>query len=130
MAEKPAIDARVLAELIMRVNDATRRLRLLEQRVDKLNDSFSRMEESAVVQMKNLEISLERLSNKIALVNDKIKGLEDEILKVNRELAKTAKKAELKQLEGFIDLINPITSRFVTKNEMENYVEEKLKKKA
>jgi DNA repair ATPase RecN len=129
MVEKP-VDARVLNELINRLNEDTRRIRLLEQRVEKLDGSFSRMEETAIVQLKNLEISFERLGNKLTLVSEKLKQLEDEIQRMNKELLKTAKKTELKQLEGFIDLINPITSRFVTRDELESYVEEKLGKKA
>lgn len=128
MVEK-AVDVRILNELITRTNEDTRRIRLLEQRLEKLSSSFSRLEETAIVQLKNLEISLEKLGNKVTLVSDRLKAIEDEILRINKELAKTAKKTDITQIEGYIDLINPITSRFVTRDELENYINERLGKK-
>jgi hypothetical protein len=59
---------------------------------------------------------------------EKLNALENEIQRIDKELMKTAKKSDIKQIEGFIDLINPITSSFVTKQELESYVKETLSK--
>jgi|YelNatPaOPRAMG01_1025707.scaffolds.fasta_scaffold01601_17 uncharacterized coiled-coil protein SlyX len=127
MAEK-LTESAVLKELIIRANEDTRRIRLLEQRMEKLETSFDRVEENVLVQMKNLEVTIERFSNKLSVLTEKLNGLESEIQRIDKELAKTAKKTDLKQIEGFIDLINPITSSFVTKQELESYVKETLSK--
>jgi len=127
MAEK-LTESAVLKELIIRANEDTRRIRLLEQRMEKLETSFDRVEENVLVQMKNLEVTIERFSNKLSVLTEKLNGLESEIQRIDKELAKTAKKTDLKQIEGFIDLINPITSSFVTKRELESYVKETLSK--
>jgi len=127
MAEK-LTESAVLRELIIRANEDTRRIRLLEQRMEKLETSFDRVEERVLVQMKNLEVTLERFSNKLSVLKEKLDALESEIQRIDKELAKTAKKTDLKQIEGFIDLINPITSSFVTKQELESYVKETLSK--
>jgi uncharacterized coiled-coil protein SlyX len=129
MVEKPT-EASVLRELIIRANEDTRRIRLLEQRMEKLETSFDRVEENVLVQMKNLEVTLERFSNKLSLLTEKLNALEGEIQRIDKELAKTAKKTDVKQIESFIDLINPITSSFVTKQELESYIKEALSKKA
>ncbi len=129
MAEK-LTESAVLRELIIRANEDTRRIRLLEQRMERLETSFDKVEENVLVQMKNLEVTLERFSNKLSVLTEKLNALESEIQRIDKELAKTAKKADLKQIEGFIDLINPITSSFVTKQELESYVKETLTKRA
>jgi len=129
MAEKESIDPRLLRELVLRINDDSKRIRLVEQKLEKVEIRFDHMEDMALVQLKNLEANLERLGNKFSLINERIKSLEDRMDRIEKEMAKTAKKTDIKQLESFIDLINPVTSRFVTKDEMENYIEEKLAKK-
>lgn len=129
MVEKPDVRA-VTSELVKRINEDTRRIRILEQRMDRIENSLSGLEETVLTQMGDLKLSLERISNKIGTVADRLSSIENDILRVNKELGRAATKAEVKQLETFIDLVNPITSRFVTKDELERVLLERLGKKA
>lgn len=128
MVEK-AVDVKIItSELMRRINEDSRRIRLLEQRMDRIDDSFSSLEDRALNQLDDLKLGIERLSDKILKLTDKLNGIENEIAKVNKELSKTASKAELKQLETFVNIVNPITSKFVTKDELERRLEEKIEK--
>jgi len=122
--EKPVENtSEVTSELVKRINEDTRRIRTLEQRMDRIENSMSTLEETLLAQMGELTISLERISKRIADVAEKITTMENEILRINKELGKTATKTEVKQLETFIDLVNPITAKFVTKDELDRRLE-------
>lgn len=117
-------------ELVKRLNENSRRIRLLEQKLDKIEGSMEMLEQTALNQTNDLKINLERIIVKITSIGDRLSGIESDIMRVNKELGRTATKAEVKQMETFIDLVNPITSKFVTKDEMNRALEERLGRKA
>lgn len=125
MAEKAADIKLVTSEILRRVNEESRRIRLLEQRMDRVDNSVSGMQENVLAQLDDLKLGIERLSDKILKVSERLNGMDVEIDKVNKGLNKTATKSEVKQLETFVDVVNPITSKFVTLEQLERILEEK-----
>lgn len=126
MAIEKTVDFRVIAtELVNRINEDTRRIRLLEQRVERIEARVSETEKTILTEMDDLKISLERITNKINSFSEKLGALENEILKISKALEKAATKAEVKELEAFIEIFNPIKSKFVTKDELEKMLKEK-----
>ncbi len=119
---------KVTAELVKRMNEDTRRIRIIEQRVDRLENSIESIQENSLTQLNDLKLALEKINNKIVSVSDKLMNIEGEILRLSKEISKTATKRELKQMETFIDLINPITAKFATKDEVEKMIDNKLPK--
>jgi ABC-type transporter Mla subunit MlaD len=118
-----------LREMINRINEDRRRIRLVEQSVERTENSISSLEHAVITQMSDLKIALERAANKMSDVSNRLGILESDIARLNKLLGKTATKIELKQLENFIDLVNPITSKFVTKDELERAFEDRTKNK-
>ena len=130
MVEKAAEIKEITSEIVRRINEDTRRIKLLEQTSERIQTRMDQIEEAVLNQMNDLKIDLDKISIKINSVSDRLKAIENEIIRINKDLAKTATKAEVKQLETFIDLINPITSKFITKDQLERALEERLAKKA
>lgn len=128
--EKPADLKAVATEIINRMNEDVRRIRLLEEKTGKIETRINDIEKTVLTQLDDLKISLERISNKISSISERLTALENENLRINKELGKCATKVEVKQLETFVDVINPITSRFATKDEIERMVEERIGKRA
>jgi predicted nucleic acid-binding Zn-ribbon protein len=123
--EKPVEDVRALStEIIRRVNEDTRRIRNIEQRIDKLENSISTLEEAVLTQTGEIKVNLERIIQKVTSFSDKLTGIESEILRLNKELGKAATKSEVKQIETFIDIVNPITAKFVTRDELDRQLKE------
>jgi predicted metal-binding transcription factor (methanogenesis marker protein 9) len=81
-------------------------------------------------QINDLKINLDKIGQKIMGVSDRLNVMENEILRINKDLSKTALKSDIKKLETFIDIVNPITAKFVTKDELERALEERVRKKA
>jgi predicted RNase H-like nuclease (RuvC/YqgF family) len=124
MVEK-AVSIEVLtSELVKRMNEDSRRIRLLEQRMDRIDNTVSGLEDNILAQLDNLKFSIEKLNSEILRIGERITGMENEMNKLKKDLDKTATKTEIKQIETFIDVVNPITSKFVTKDEMERVLEE------
>jgi len=126
--EKPIDEKAVAAELVKRLNESGRRIRGVEQRIDRTENRIRGIEETVLEQMNSLKIELDRISQKIASATQQLTSINNEILRINRELGKTATKQEVKEIETFIDLVNPITAKFVTKDELERRLEELVKK--
>lgn len=118
----------ITTELVKRLNMNGRRIRSLEDRVERVENRVRGMEERVLEQMNTLKIDLERISQKIAYATQKLADINKEILRINKELSKTATKREVKEVQSFIDLVNPITAKFVTKDELERRLEELVKK--
>jgi hypothetical protein len=55
--------------------------------------------------------------------------LRTETMRINKDIDRTAKKSEVKELESLLDLYSPIKSKFTTKDEVERLIDEKLSKK-
>ena len=129
MAEKGDVKA-VVSELVRRINEDARRIRSLEQQIERTEMSFSTLEERLLTQLGDLKIGLERIGAKIAALSDKIGETEGNVTRLTKELGKAASKAELKQIQTYLEIINPITSKFVTKDELERALQEKAARKA
>jgi len=118
------------SELVRRMNEDARRIKSIEQKMDRLENTLITLEESALMQMNELKINLERISSKISALADRLNTIENDIVRVNKELGKTATKAEVKQIETFVDLVNPIKAKFVTRDELERMLEERTVRRA
>lgn len=128
--QKPPADLTAMTnEMVRRMNEYSRRIKNLEQRLDRTESRVENMEQTVLNQMNDLKINLERIGQKISGVADRLSAIETEILRVNKDLGRTALKSDVKKLETFIDLVNPITAKFVTKDELERALEERLHKK-
>ncbi|MBI2542834.1 MAG: hypothetical protein HYW24_01485 [Candidatus Aenigmarchaeota archaeon] len=118
----------LISELVKRINEDARRIRVVEQRMDRLDNSISALQDDTLTQLSDLKVFLDKINNKIITMSEKLVGIESEILRLNKELTKTATKRELKEMETFIDLVNPITSKFATRDEVERMIQDKLAK--
>jgi len=116
-------------EISNRVNTDTRRIRALEQRLSGAEMRIGALEEKIIDEIDNLRKSFEQISVDIRAVTDNLSEIRSEMLKINKNLDKTAKKAELKELETLLDIYNPIKSRFTTKDEVARIIEDKLAEK-
>jgi chromosome segregation ATPase len=116
-------------EISNMVNTNTRRIRTLEQRLSGAEMRIGALEEKIIDEIDNLRKSFEQISVDIRAVTDNLSEIRSEILKINKNLDKTAKKAELKELETLLDIYNPIKSRFTTKDEVARMIEDKLAEK-
>ncbi|MFH1623331.1 MAG: hypothetical protein ABIA12_02325 [Candidatus Aenigmatarchaeota archaeon] len=128
--EKPEEANAILSEIVKRINEDRRRMRLLEQSLERLENSLSALEGSALSQMSDFKLMLERIVSKIEAASARLNAIEGNVSKLGRGVDKAATKLELRQMESFIDLVNPVTSKFVTRDELDRAMEERVRKRA
>ena len=120
--------AGITSETIHRLNESSRRMKMIEQRIDRIDQQLQSLENTAISQMDSIRVNLERMIAKITGIAERLTSIENELLRINKDLGKTAGKAEVKQLETYIDIMNPIKSKFITKDELDRILDEKIKK--
>jgi RPA family protein len=117
---------KIAAELINRVNENIRRLRVLENRMKALDNRINSMEQNSLVQSRNLQKSLSDRDAKISLLDERLRRTEMALKEILKQLKFVATKSNVEELKHFVDIYNPLKSKFVTREEMESFMEEKL----
>jgi predicted nucleic acid-binding Zn-ribbon protein len=117
-------------EVIGRIDNNTRRVRTVEQRIEGLELRMGSAEEKMIEEVNNLKREFERISIDLKEINKTLADMHDEIIRINKDVDKTAKKNEVKELESLLDLYNPIKSKFVTKDEVRNMIDDRISEKS
>lgn len=125
--KKPANVQAVIAELIRRFNDNSKRLRLVEQKITGVGSTLSNIDQNVVEQLKQAKSTSDKLNAKIDELSARISKVEDDARKLTKLMERAATKTELREIQGFIDLINPIKSEFITISEVRKMFEDRKK---
>ena len=109
------------------MNTLSRRLRLLEEGFANLRRFFQITEENIIAKNKHYSAEIKTIASDIMEIRKELAELRDKLSLVIRELQTVARREDVKVLEKYINLWNPI--RFVTHNEVESIINEVLEKK-
>lgn len=115
----------VINQLVERVNDDAKRLRVLEQRNEAVESRLNSIEQGLAGNYKELMSYIKGLEDKTAGLEDKIRETENRIGEIIRQFKKVATKSDLKGLENMLDIYNPLKSNFVTRGELERVLKVK-----
>ncbi|HLD41970.1 MAG TPA: hypothetical protein VJB06_02955 [archaeon] len=120
-------DSRI-TELYEMDGENKRRLRDIEQRLITIDNSVKRADAS-LLELKNkvLEISTANKSDKTDF-DSKVKELENIISDIVNNMKRLAEKSDVAGLKELIDIYNPVKSKFITREEAENLIEEKIRR--
>jgi len=109
------------------INSLSRRLRLLEEGFTNLRRFFQVTEENMIAKNKHFSAEIKTMASDIIETKKEVQEVRDKLMLVIRELQTVARKEEVKVLEKYINLWNPI--KFVTQNEVEQIISEILDKR-
>ncbi len=111
-----------MTEVVRRVKDFNQRIRDLEEKVRNLNARVNTVEDTLLERTKKLNSELSDLSNEIDAVHDRAANLEVDIKNVQRNMRKMVTKREISEIENYLDLMEPVSSSFVTEKEVEDLI--------
>ncbi len=117
---------KIAAELINRVNENIRRLRVLENRVKTLDNRINSMEQGTLAQNRKLQQSLAERDAKITSLEERMLKAETTIKEIVKQLKFVATKTNVEELKNLVEIFNPLKSKFVTKEELENIINERI----
>jgi len=95
----------VVNEIVGRVNDNTKRLRLLEQREKLLTSRISSMDESFASRIDGIDNSHKDMTRKLADLESKVTTINNTLKEALKQLQFTAKKSELMKVEETIKIL-------------------------
>ena len=117
-------------ELARRLNDNTRRIRTLEEKLISLDSRVNGHDQRIMDTTKQINSGELDVSNELVEIKDKLTNLLLDIQNLKSELHKAATLNDMREIQDYIDLINPITTKFATKGEVAEIVREELRKQA
>ncbi len=109
------------------MNTLSRRLRLLEEGFTNLRRFFQVTEENIIAKNKHYSADIKTINSDIVEVRKELQDVREKLGIVIRELQTVARREEVKVLEKYINLWNPV--KFVTQNEVDQIINEILEKK-
>ena len=119
-----------LNEMMRRIDTNTRRIRSIEQRMDAFNLRIKALEEKIIEDTENLKKKLDQLFMDMKEISENLVKFHAEVQKIKKDLERVAKKSELKELESLLELYNPIKSKFVTREEVERMIKERVEEES
>jgi len=125
-AKKPRTINAILNEVIQRVNDDTQRLRILEQSSESLTSRMNSMEQAMLVNRREFQKAFSDINDGIGTLDDRLVKMENTMKEVINHVKNLVSESQIKELQNLIELYNPIKSNFVTKEEMEKFVSQRL----
>ncbi len=115
---------RIMVDLINRVNENVRRLRVIEQRIQAIDTRINSVEQNVVSYNKNVQKSFSDRDSKISNLEDRISKIETTSKEILKQLKLVATKTNVEEVKQLISIYDPLKSKFVTREEMERFVEE------
>ena len=112
--QKKKRGAPIINEIVGRVNDNTKRLRLLEDRERLLTSRISSIDESFVEKVKTQEETIKELEAKILAQQEKAATLQNTLKEVVKQLQFLAKKSYVKRLEEKLRIFDPLKSQLTS----------------
>lgn len=116
-----------LSDLSMQLNNVSRRLRILEERYTSLRKKTQATDQTVLDLNKETRAELKATHAEFVEFRREFYDLRDKVKLIVKELKECAKTDEVKILENYINLWEPVN--FVTRNDVNKIVEEKIEER-
>ncbi len=124
-----AIPEAKISELYQMDAENKRRLRDIEQRLAAIDNSVKR-QDSSLLELKGKVLELSgNLKSDRTNSEASTKEIQNIINEIVRSIKRLAEKSEVAALRELIDIYNPVKSKFVTRDEVENMLDERKSKR-
>jgi len=110
------------------LNELIRRLKILEERYTNLQTRSQLTEQNMLSRNRSVATEIKTINLDIHEIKREVEEIKNRILMIIKELQASARKEELKILERYVNMWEPV--KFVTHNEVEEVVKEILAKYA
>jgi hypothetical protein len=116
----------IINELVERTNSGNQRMRNLEQREESLLARMDTAEQDLLSINQSISKITKDLEGSIKARDAKETEIRNTIKEIIAHLKTLAPKEKLSELEALIDIYSPLKSSFITREEAENMIDEKL----
>ena len=113
-----------LTDLSNQINNLSRRLRILEERYTNLRKNTQLTDQNILKISKDFQREISAATSDATDLRRDFLDLKDKVRLIVKELVECAKTEEVKVLERYINMWDPV--KFITKNDVERIVEDKV----
>ena len=114
-------------DISLLVKDLMRRVRVLEERYSSIRKNIQVNEQNMLKVNEKLMTEVQSVNEDMGDIKQSIRDVNENIILIVKELRETVKKEEVKVLEKYIQLWEPLN--FVSHEEMEKYVDTEIQSK-
>ena len=118
----------ILSEAFRRLNEISRRLRTSEERLELVETNVSSNKDALIKSQADFSSSVERLGASMKNFDERVLRVENEIVRINKVLEKTAKSIEVDELRGTISLLSPLQSKILTEQDVRRIISDSKEK--
>ena len=111
-------------EIYRQINDISRRLRVAEENYSGLRRKTQLSDQNILKTNKNTNTEIKAINSDIREMRRDIKDINDKISQIAKEMKLFAKKSDVLVIQRYVKLFDPM--RFVTPNQVEQIIKEKL----
>jgi len=111
-------------EIYRQINDISRRLRVAEENYSGLRRKTQLSDQNILKTNKNTKTEIIAINSDIRDIRRDIKDIKDNINQMAKEMKLFAKKSDVLVIQRYVKLFDPM--RFVTPNQVEQIIKEKL----
>jgi len=108
----------------LELNELNRRVRMMEIKMDKIEERLVALEKALEQIQTDFRIIKDLNEKKISDIKNEISTLNEKIETISKKSEQFVTKTEFQKIKMFIDIVNPLTSSFVTKDELESKIDE------
>jgi chromosome segregation ATPase len=109
------------------LNELNRRVRMMEVRLERLQERVFSIEKSLQELETKFKLLKDTIDKKISDVRNELSLTIEKIEGINKRIEQLATKVEVEKIKTLLSVFNPLTSTFVSREELESKIEE-LKK--
>ncbi|MFW6024739.1 MAG: hypothetical protein ACOCRX_00195 [Candidatus Woesearchaeota archaeon] len=109
---------------IKKIRDLTRRIRLIEERMESLRKKSQLIEDNMLRNNKNFKSEVSHIKEENVNLKLKIRDINDNINLIVKELKSAPKKEDVEELKKYVSIWEPIN--FITEKDVENILEWKV----
>jgi len=106
------------------INELNRRLRMIELKMGKIEERLTTMEKFIQQIETDVKILKDIYDKKILELRGEMSTINERIETVKKNSEQFVTKNEFQKIKLYLDIFNPLKSDFVTKEELENKIEE------
>ena len=118
----------ILSEAFRRLNEISRRLRTAEERLELVETNVSSNKDALIKSQADFSSAVERLGAGMKNFDERVLRVENEIVRINKVLEKTAKSIEVDELRGTISLLSPLQSKILTEQDVRRIISDSKEK--
>lgn len=118
------VDEAGLNAVIMRVNELTKRIRMLEEQFSSMQDRWDEIQQTTMKRNNELDKRIDEQSRSFSSVVSDLLKVKTELKEIRKQMVKLAPNEKLEELEGFINMLSPMEA--VTREEVRKMIQEAI----